>query len=334
MIIHDIKGDGLPLTREKITTSAIIELLKEMMVKDQNSSFMMRAAHTKNLGLLKGYFTVCPDLPEHLRIGLFREPKSYPAFLRFSNSNPKFTSDKLKDIRGIAIKLIDDTQSNFSQDFILASCPTLPFGTLTEFNEVLYWGLKNPFYLLIKMLVQGNLAKFIQIYKMTKHDPSPLDIKYWSITPYAFGDRVVKYILLPTSTYHSTLPQDLTDSYLSTNMQRHLLTNDATFDFCIQLQKDKTKMPIDDVSIQWNETESTPIKVAEIRILAQNFNTKERAYLSESLTYSPENCLAEHKPLGTINQARIEIYNELSTFHCTKNQIPKIMPTESKFNSI
>ena len=93
-------------------------------------------------------------------------------------------------------------------------------------------------------------------------------------------------------------------------------------------------MPLDDVSIQWSETESKPIKIAEIRILAQNFNTKERAYFSESLTYSPANSLIEHKPLGAINQARVEIYNELSTFRCAKNQIPKIIPTENNFNSI
>lgn len=330
----DIKGDGLPLTKNKVTTGNIIEILKKMMIKDQNSSFIMRAAHTKSLGLLKGYFTICPDLPENLRIGLFRKSKRYPAFIRFSNSNPKFTSDKLKDVRGVAIKLIDDTQTNFSQDFILASCPTLPFGTLNEFNEVLYWGLKNPFYLFLNTLFQGKLTKFIQVYKMTKHDTSPLDIRYWSITPYAFGNNAVKYLLRPTSTYHSTLPKDLTDAYLSTNMQRHLLTNDATFDFCIQLQRNKIKMPLDDVSIQWSETESKPIKIAEIRILAQNFNTKERAYFSESLTYSPANSLIEHKPLGAINQARVEIYNELSTFRCAKNQIPKIIPTENNFNSI
>lgn len=312
----------------------IISLLKQMTEKDQNFKYVKRAAHAKSTGLLKGYFTVCENLPKPLRVGLFKEAKKFSALIRCSNSNPKFTSDKRKDIRGFAIKLLDDNQPDFPQDFILASCPTIPLGTWEEFYEALYWGLKNPIYLLLKTVLQGNINKFIAIYKMMHHDTSPLDIKYWSITPYALGDAVIKYTLLPTSAYQSRLPQTLTDSYLTENMHRHLLRHNATFDFCVQLQTDAAKMPLDDISIEWSEIDSPLIKVAELEIPAQNFKTDRRSRLLETLAYSPANSLAQHKALGSINEARIKIYQELSAFRHKKNQLPKKIPTEGDFDSL
>lgn len=319
-------------TEEMITT--IVTLLKQMMEKDQKFKYMKRAAHAKSTGLLKGYFTVCEDLPETLRLGLFKDAKRYPALIRASNANPKTASDKRKDIRGFAIKLLDDNQPDFPQDFILASCPTIPFGTWEEFYQILYWGLKNPIYLLFKTLWQGNLSKFIALYQMMRHDTSPLDIKYWSITPYALGSSIVKYVLLPTSTYRSALPETLTDSYLSDNMHRHLLRHNATFDFCVQLQTDAATMPLDDISIAWNEADSPLIKVAQLEIPAQNFKSDRRRHLLETLAYSPAHSLPQHKALGVINEARIKIYQELSAFRHKKNQLPEKFPTESNFDSL
>lgn len=312
----------------------LIALLQEMMQKDGKDKCIKRAAHTKGLGLCKGYFTVYPDLPEKLCIGLFKSPQRYPALIRFSNSNPKLTSDKFKDIRGVAIKLISDQPTNFVQDFILASCPRLPWGTWEEFYETLYWGLKNPLCLLLKTLKHGNFKKFIDVYKMTKHDTSPLDILYWSITPYALGNLAVKYVLIPTSTYHSKLPNTLTDSYLSDNMQQHLQNNSASFDFYVQLPSEHNTLPLNDINTVWSEEIAPLFRVGQIEIPPQQFKTPRRNKLMEEIDYSPANSLAEHKPLGEINEVRVKIYQELAKFRHSKNSTSPLLFTEKYFYSI
>lgn len=313
---------------------AMIKLLRELMEKEQNFKYMKRAAHAKSLGLLKGYLTVSADLPERLRIGAFAAEKTYPAWIRFSNANPKAVGDQRKDVRGVAIKLLDDGQPDFPQDFILASCSTIPFGTWAAFYEVLYWGLRNPVYLFFKMLLQGNLKKFITLYRMMRHDSSPLDISYFSVTPYAFGEAVIKYVLRPTSEYQSALPKTLTESYLSESMRRHLLRHDATFDFCVQFQQDDVKTPLEDCSVEWKEADAPFIKVAQLRIPAQNFKADKRSRLSEMLAYSPDHGLEAHRALGAINEARCRIYRELSAFRHVKNRMPEHVPTESEFHAM
>lgn len=313
---------------------SMITILKKMMEKDRKSQLIKRAAHSKSLGLLKAYFTILPTLPDKIRIGLFKKPKTYPAFVRFSNSNPKLSNDKFKDFRGFAMKLIDDNNRNFPQDFILTTSPKIPLGTLEEFYETIYYGLNNPIFLFFKIFFQGKLNKFIEIYKLMNHDASPLDIRYWSVTPYMFGNYIVKYAVIPKSIYKSELPKTLTESYLTGNMQQHLLKQEANFDFFIQIQKNENIMPIDNISIEWLEKDSPLIKVAEINIPPQIFQTQQRSELAEALSFSPATSLYEHRAIGNLNKARTTIYKALSDFRHQRSQIPIVNPTESDFHSI
>jgi hypothetical protein len=142
---------------------------------------------------------------------------------------------------------------------------------------------------------------------------SPLDIRYWSTTPYLFGaDRAVKYSLKPTSVHRSEPPDNPGDSYLSDAMQAHLAHHTASFDFCVQLRRER--MPIEDAGKLWDESESPFVKLATLQIPTQEFRTKERAELAEMLSFSPGHALPAHAPLGGINRARIKIYSALSKF--------------------
>ena len=141
---------------------------------------------------------------------------------------------------------------------------------------------------------------------------SHLDIPYWSTTPYQFGrGRAVKYIVMPSSPSKSTLPATLTDTYLRDAMQAHLAQRDATFDFMIQVQADSRTMPIEDASVEWKREESPYVPVARIRIPRQPLKDETRC---EQVAFNPWNCLAEHRPLGSMNRARREIYQAMAAF--------------------
>ncbi|WP_430913866.1 hypothetical protein [Methylobacterium sp. sgz302541] len=60
----------------------------------------VRDAHAKSHGILKGELVV-PDLPEHLRQGLFSRPATYPVVIRLSSAPGDIHSDTIPAPRGM-----------------------------------------------------------------------------------------------------------------------------------------------------------------------------------------------------------------------------------------
>jgi len=190
----------------------------------------------------------------------------------------------------------------------------MPLGTVRLFRDAIYYSIESsPLLLLAKFLVTGHFGALVALKKAGSCPTSPLDIRYWSTTPYRFGpDRAVKYGLLPTSRHRSTLPAKLSEDYLSEAMAAHLDAHEASFDFCVQFQK--PGMPIEDAAVRWDEGLSPLIKLATVTIPQQDFRTPERRALSEALMFSPGHTLEEHAPLGGLNLGRVAIYEALSKF--------------------
>ncbi len=71
-----------------------------------------------------GSFQVLGDLPAEYAVGLFATPRTYPAWLRFSNANPKAQDDKAGDGRGVGIKLmgVEGSRSG-TQDLLMMNAP-------------------------------------------------------------------------------------------------------------------------------------------------------------------------------------------------------------------
>ena len=60
----------------------------------------MRDAHAKSHGFLKGELVV-PELPEHLRQGLFARPATYSMVIRLSSAPGDIHSDTIPAPRGM-----------------------------------------------------------------------------------------------------------------------------------------------------------------------------------------------------------------------------------------
>ncbi len=321
--------------------SEMIAILTSKLEKDYKAGGIKRDAHPKHLGLLKAEFIIEENLAPELQVGLFKEVKTYPVIIRSSNANGMAQSDKIRDFRGFAMKLIGvkgekvAKDENNTQDFLLMNYPTMPLGTVKLFYEAVYYLIKiHPLAFVAKMLLSGNKDILTALETGKKQDTSPLDIRYWSTTPYQFGDRVVKYSLIPQNTYKSKLPVVLTDTYLTDNMQRHLESDNATFDFCIQFQQNDEKMPVENSAIEWKESDSPFIKVATLQIKPQHFNTHYRNQLAEDLSFSPAHALTEHKPLGGINRARTLIYKAISDFRHEKNNRKPFEPNVELYQNM
>jgi len=314
---------------EEILIKEMENILRDKMFRDYPPGQTKRDAHAKNLGCLKAEFIVEPNVPAEFKVGIFESAQTYPAWIRISSSSGKVESDKVKDLRGFAIKLMGvkgdrfQTQNNEkeTQDFILISYPVMPLGTVKLFHNAVYYSVKwSPFIFISRLVLSGNFHIINELRKARQNQTSPLDIRYWSTTPYMCGkDQVVKYSIVPTSKIKSSLPSVLTDNYLTENMEKHLAANEASFDFMVQVQKDPVKMPVEDASVEWSEKESPYIKVASIRILPQPFRNTEHEELAEDLSFSPAHSLIAHRPIGGINRARVQIYRHLSEFRHKRN---------------
>ena len=315
-------------------------ILQNKMEKDYESGKTKRDAHPKCLGLLKANFKVLKNIPEELKVGIFQTEKTYKSWIRSSNSSGKIQSDQKKDFRGFAIKLlgVSGERTNLdeleTQDFLLMSHPTMPLGTVKLFRDAVYYSIKwNPLVLVLKLILSGRKDILKTLKNGKFYDTSPLDIKYWSTTPYQFGEEKVKYKIVPTSASKSTLPKVLTDDYLTVNMANHLEKEVATFDFYIQKFADELKTPIEDAGVEWKENDSPFIKVAELEIPTQSLNIKERFELAEQLSFSPANSLKNHQPIGGINRARIKIYKMLSAYRHKRNNQKLIEPKLNQFET-
>jgi len=317
------------------------DILQEKMSRDYRKGQTRRDAHPKTLACLQAEFIVEPNIPAALKVGIFAAPQTYPAWIRISSSSGKIQSDKVKDVRGLAIKIIGVKGERFerqneekeTQDFLLMSHPVMPLGTVELFHDAVYYSIKwSPMVLLSRFVLSGNFHILNELRKARQNQTSPLDIRYWSTTPYLCGpDHCVKYSLVPTSHLKSSLPSLLTDDYLAENMEKHLAAGEASFDFMMQLQKDPGRMPVEDAGVEWREDESPFIKVATLRIPAQVFRIREREDLAEDLSFSPAHSLMAHRPIGGVNRARVEIYRRLSEFRHKQNNRPLIEPRNQPF---
>ena len=329
------KFEKVPADEERLIKDMEV-LLQEKMSTDYPKGQIKRDAHPKNLACLQAEFIVEPNIPAELKKGIFEFPQTYPAWIRISSSSGKIQSDEIKDLRGFAIKIMgvkgerlqSQNEEKETQDFVLMSYPTMPLGTVKQFHDAVYYSINwSPFVFLSRLAVSGKFHTLNELRKARQNQTSPLDIRYWSTTPYLYGtEHSVKYSLVPTSHIKSSLPPILADNYLTDNMEKHLAANEASFDFMIQMQKNPGRMPVEDAGVEWSEEESPFIKVATLRIPPQAFRTPEREELAEDLSFSPAHSLIEHRPIGGINRARIEIYRYLSEFRHKQNKKQLIEP--------
>jgi hypothetical protein len=328
MMRREIAQEYPPADEEK-TIDAFITLIKSHMTKTFPTGTMKRGAHPKAHGCVQAEFIIESNLPENLRVGVFREAKTYQAWIRFSNAgDPK--ADATPDLRGMAIKLMDVNGeqnpggSHRMQDFLLVSHPvfmTRDVEDFFRFNRAfeegwLLWYFFNPF--------RFKLQTFNILRAMARTMSNVLALKYWSITPSLFGEGcAVKYAAFPVTSVSDQMPENPDENFLHDALKQTLTQQEVVFDFFVQFQVDADKMPVEDAMVLWDEKLSPHCKVATIRIPKQNFDSPEQEQFCENLSFSPWNGLVEHRPLGGLNRARKRMYKVLSQFRYEKNGTSK-----------
>lgn len=333
LLIPSAVTEALPLETIPVEEAAAIAAVTQSIEVGVRAAaaadgFARRDEHPKAHGCVRGSFEVLTDLPADYAVGLFAVPRTYPAWLRFSNANVKAQDDKAGDGRGLGVKLmgVEGSRSN-TQDFILMNGPRFFLRDAAQalaFNRAGANALKfffpslNPFGFRIHELLA---AMSITGSKMS----NPLNARYWSVTPYLFGDHACKYSMIPSGDrfpYEDRTGPD----FLHDNMARSLAEAGATFDFAVQLRK--PGMSIEDPTIEWREQDSPFVRVARVVIPKQSFDDPERLAFSENLSFTPWRGLDAHRPLGGINRVRRAVYEAVSTVRHGLNNTPRVEPVD------
>lgn len=78
---------------EEESLNKIIDLMMDQMRGRFKPGGYERGGNTKTHGIVRATITIRDDLPEHCRKGIFANPRSYPAYIRYSGPGPNVPAD-------------------------------------------------------------------------------------------------------------------------------------------------------------------------------------------------------------------------------------------------
>jgi hypothetical protein len=297
-----------------------------------------RGGNTKTHGIVRGEFIVHDGLPEKFRRGIFAQPTTYPAWVRFSGPGPYITPD-IEDVGFMSIsiklmgvpgsKLLDDEK--FTQDMFGVSTPTFVTPDTKANAQLQIESVKNAQIFYFLNFHRPHVLDLIMQSLWIKTQSSPFEAPYFSCVPYLLGEgQAMQYSVWPKSEKRTPVPRlpfRPPDDYLRDAMVAALDKGDVDLDFRVQLQTHSHLMPIENNAVLWPENLSPRVSVATLRLPRQKFNSAAQMEFAKRLTYNPWHCIPEHRPLGNQSRARRRMYFELSRLRQRMNVASHYEPT-------
>ncbi len=333
---------------DKIT--AALRKNNELQFK-KNDRHAIRDAHAKSHGILRGELNVHPDLPEHLRQGMFAEPgKTYPVIARLSTTAGAIRSDQVRGVRGLAIKVLgvpgprvlsDDNDT--TQDFVFVNHKVFPTGDAKEYltkGVPLAWVLaRTPDrgLLVVNAVLRGAnrlLKRFgaelpDSIGLFAGENTYTLGETFYSAAPLRFGDYVAKISVAPSSASVTALTGKTVSADAGPDAHTKAVVdffrnNSAEYVVSAQLLTDAATMKIEDAiedaKVEWSEDDSPYQPVAKITYPVQDaYSDERRCFGDDVLEFNSWRAIADHRPLGSINRLKKEVYLASSEFRHEKN---------------
>jgi hypothetical protein len=338
------RNEGLKIAEERLMPgeeeyldSIVSSFTKQMHLLWKPGAFE-RGGNTKTHGIVRGDFIVHDGLPAALRHGIFAEPKTYPAWVRFSGPGPYITPD-IEDVGFMSIsiklmgvpgpKLMDDEK--FTQDMFGVSTPTFVTPDTKANAQLQIESVKNAQIFYFLNFRRPHVLDLIMQSLWIKTQSSPLEAPYFSCVPYLLGEnQAMQYSVWPKSQKKTPIPRlpfRPPDDYLREAMVASLAQGDVELDIRLQLQTDPHLMPIENNAVLWPERLSPRVSIATLRLPKQKFNSAAQMEFAKRLTYNPWHCIPEHRPLGNQSRARRRMYFELSRLRQRMNAASHYEPT-------
>ncbi|WNG29122.1 catalase family protein [Cystobacter fuscus] len=313
-----------------------------------------RDAHAKSHGVLVGTLTVLDGLPEHLRQGVFAEPRSYPIVVRFSSAPGDLQSDRIATQRGMAIKMLGvegakvlpEHRDEKTQDWLLVNHPVIPFGDVASYWRVQQFAESRGSSSELSKQLTSTLARGAHkvlglagvhnetVKALAVRNTHPLGETFHSMAALRFGDYLAKLSAAPLSPELRLLTGRELDIDDPSSGVRDLVTaffdsHPAEYELRAQLCTDLARMPVEDASVEWPESLSPHQPIARISLPRQDaYSPARRVYADDVLSFNPWHCLEAHRPLGSIMRVRRTAYEASSRFRHEMNVRPRVEPRD------
>ncbi|MBI4869449.1 MAG: hypothetical protein HY816_21115 [Candidatus Wallbacteria bacterium] len=308
-----------PAEAELSAQSAAIINQSQRTNAQRNAGQTLRGFHAKPHSAMLAELRVCDDLPPRARHGIFATAKRYPCWVRFSNGLGVTQSDHSPDLRGLAIKVLGTEGPSLApgeasaktQDFLMATAPAFPVRNASQYVALLqgFKGLSKRVGRAEALRIGAFVAR-----RTLRRIESLTTETYWTGVPLKLGPHAVKCFLQPQP-MAGQFPREKGPDYLRGDLVARLRKSDVRFDFMVQFFVDETRTPIEDAAVEWQVSDSQPIKVAELIISSRDLESpkaKAQSLLGTSLAFTPWHASEDHRPLGSIMRMRRQAYGASS----------------------
>jgi hypothetical protein len=327
-----------PLADEEAFLDSIIASFEKQMRALWKPGGFERGGNTKTHGIVRGEFIVHDDLPAQFRHGIYAQPQTYRAWVRFSGPGPYITPD-IDDVgfMSISIKLMGVPgaklmeEEKFTLDMFGVSTPTFVTPDTKANAQLQIESLKNAQMYYFLNFHRPHVLDMIMQSLWIKTQSSPFEAPYFSCVPYLLGEgQAMQYSIWPKTRKRTRIPRlplRPPDDYLREAMVAALSAGDVELDVRLQLQTDPHLMPIENNAVLWPERLSPRVSVATLRLPRQKFDSPAQMEFAKRLSYNPWHTIAEHRPLGNQSRARRRMYETLSKLRHSMNAVPHYEPT-------
>jgi len=328
----------LGIANRRTDNAAIIESVRELVNRFRTPEYQ-RDAHSKAHGCVRATFEVFENQTRYNH-GIFKEPATYEAWIRFSNGSVPALPDYKKDARGMAIKVMDvpgkqllpEIVTGKTQDFIMINSPAFFIRSIEGYRD-----LENrtahgkPFtYFLGDYYINPFKWKlrelFIGLGTKKPAPATPLSTQYFSMSPYELGPHQMKYSAKACENYQASGIDRTDPNFLRNAMRKVLKNQDACFQFMVQIRDPEARMPIQDTTVIWSEKKSPFVPIARVHIPKQEFDTAAQNEMCEDLSFNPWHGVKGQKPLSYINELRRDLYLHTAAYRQVRNGVKESEP--------
>jgi len=318
--------------------SVIEEITKAVLTMQANAAraqhrLLRRGTHAKGV-CARGQFEVLdvragydPALASRIAIGIYTWPGTYPAIVRFGNSDPNVNPDSKPDVRSLSFSIeyapgdaAVAVEKITRQDYSLQSATTLPLNDANTFLATMkVLSAPNQLRALLSLSGEDKLRVIRTMARAQVQVHQPIrpyqQLRYWSNVPFRHGQKdVVKYGAMPRSDNQAHPLEKSNPNCLQDELVRHLNEDSqvSSFDFGLQFL-DPEKMTwkgkrrdasfwTENASVEWDETQSPFHTVGRLTLLPKSQLSAEAG---EAIYFDVTgNSTPDTTPLGSINRAR------------------------------
>ena len=276
-----------------------------------------RALHTKTIAAAAGYLVVSDNVPAELRAGLFARPARHAAIVRFSSGQSWERPDWVPDVRGMAVRIsglpVSAEGVQWQQDLLAVN------GNIRFARDVAEFARLMP--LMQSMVtVPLHVGRSIGVRQASAFGRDFAGIvartltcisgqSFFCVAPIAVGGSAAKIALHPRQKGRRRSRLFAPDG-LGESIDAWLEDTDLAWDLTLQRYRDGRTTPLDDLGVRWSERDSPPVRVASLVLSRRDRQTARLLRTEvERLAFSPWNALAEHRPIGCIQELRGRAYD-------------------------